>query len=210
MSPTLRHASLVIVALLAACGSEGSAPASEAEVPMRDTTAPPIQREALTRVDRTGLDPMNMVVELPWTSNRVSRDAAEAAATAYLMGVETLTTDAFDRVVFDFSNVTDFPGYTARITDSSEALTCGNDASATEADGDRRIVVTLTPATNTDSRDAVTEPTGLAAIEQPRFQRGGIACAANRTVVWTATIQDGDQVRVFELNEPQRLVVDVR
>lgn len=205
MTPRSRPALLVAVLLLAACGgSDGGDADARAQVPVQDTTVPPIERRPLDETDRTGLEPMNLVMELPWTENQVTRDPTPAAATATLTGEEVLSTQAFDRVIFSFSRDAAYPGYRARLVEDPTTLACGEGQEPPMAEGPV-LAVTLRPvAPGGDVR------TGVRTFGQSLFQEGGITCQEDGAVTWMARVEGGSQVRLLELRDPRRLVVDLR
>jgi len=203
---------------LAACGGTDESASAQAEAPMRDTTAPPIERQPLGEVDRLGAEPFNLVIELPWTTNRARRDSEPAAAQAELRELETLSTDDFDRVVFTFADFAAFPGYQVHLVDST-TVACGTEeadgetdeegASVTlEGDAEQALVVRIQPARTQAEGSAV--PTGQATIGQSHFVEGGLICAQDRALVWASSVSQGSEIRVLELREPHRLVVDLR
>ena len=207
---------------LAACGGTDESASAQAEAPMRDTTAPPIERQPRGEVDRLGTEPFNLVIELPWTTNRARRDSEPAAAQAELRELETLSTDDFDRVVFTFADFAAFPGYQVHLADST-TVACGTeerDEDADEAtddedetvtlegDADQALVVRIQPARTQAEGSAV--PTGQATIGQSHFVEGGLICAQDRALVWASSVSQGSEIRVLELREPHRLVVDLR
>ncbi len=202
MTRRSRPVILLAALSLAACGG-GDADDAEPRVAIQDTTAPPIERRPLDETDRTGLEPMNLVMELPWTENQVSRDPTPAAATATLTDVEVLSTEAFDRVIFSFSRDAAYPGYQARIVEDPSALACGGEEPPV-AEGPV-LAVTLTPVAPGSGVE-----TGVRTFGQSLFQEGGMACRQDDGVTWVARLDEGAQVRVLELRDPRRLVVDLR
>lgn len=172
---------------------------------MRDTTVPPIERQPFTSTDEVGLEPFNLSVELPWTGNQLSRDPAEAAATSRLLEMETLSTDAFDRVVFRFSGDAPFPGYQARLVEDATEVSCAGSPATLE--GGPHLVVTLRPVAPAGESGA---SGGVRSLGQPLFQDAGVACSEGGVLTWVARVAEGRQLRALELRDPRRLVVDLR
>ena len=188
-----------------ACGGESAEVASEAEVPVRDTTVPPVERRPFTATDREGLEPFNLAVELPWTVNRLRKAPVDAAPSATVLSVETVTTDAFDRVVFGFSRDAPFPGYQARLVTDATELACDPGVEASEEEP--LLAVTLRPV-YTDRQAAAGR--GLGPVDGPHFGEAGVACASGDAVVWVARAGVAGELRVLELRDPRRLAVDLR
>ena len=206
MRPRLIAFALLGVLLLAACGMEDGGTASRDQVPVQDTTVPPIQRQPLTEIDQVGLDPFDLSVEVPWTGNRLTRAPAEAAPRATILEAETLTTEAFDRVLFRFSRDAPFPGYQVRQLEDPAALDCPGDGEASVEAGPL-LVVTLRPVYG-DRESASSTP--FETVGQPLFQEAGVVCRGEDSVVWAARIAGGSEARVLELRNPLRLAVDLR
>lgn len=179
---------------------------SQDQVPVRDTAVPPIERQPLTEADRVGLEPMNLSVELPWTGNQVSKDPAEAAPRATLLSLETLSTEGFDRAVFTFGGNAPFPGYRVRRVAAGAEPACA-EALEAPAEGHELLEITLRPVYA--DREAATD-TGLEPLGQSRFGDAGVACSDGDAVIWVARVPESEAVRVLELREPERLVVDLR
>jgi len=211
-----RRSCLLLLAALAlpalACGGSDEGTSAQAEAPMRDTTAPPIERQPLDEVDRIGANPFNLAVELPWTTNVASRDPEPAAAQAGLTQLETFSTDDFDRVVFTFVDHAPFPGYRVHLADST-SVACGTDGGgetvSLEGEAQQALVVRIRPARN-QAGGAAAVPTGQATLGQSLFVEGGLVCTQDRALVWASSIAEGTEIRILELREPNRLVVDLR
>lgn len=190
---------------VAACGG-GSAPDAQAEM-AQDTFIKPIQREPLTEADLVGLDMASLALELPWTRNRVSRDAAAGAPAADVRGAEVTGHEGFDRVTFTLGDVLPVTGYEIVLAEAGATVPCGDGTGALEAP--LTLVVTFGPArAGADGERWVGE--GMARTGASRMARAGLACESGGKVVWVAELARGDQIRVLELREPGRVAVDVR
>lgn len=204
MTRSLRRAAFLAALLLPACGGNEAPTADADQVPVRDTTVPPIERQPFGAADEVGLEPLNLSVELPWTSNQLSRDPADAAAPVTLLAMETLTTADFDRAIFTFSRDAPFPGYRVRVVPHASELAC-DETEEHPLEGDGPVLaVTLAPARAEDVS------AGMRETGQSRFQAAGLACDGTATMTWTARLAEAGEVRVLELRDPQRLVVDLR
>lgn len=174
-----------------------------------DTSIKPVVREPLTEADLEGIAMADLSMELPWTGNRVSRDPAPAAGPAWLQSVETSGTTGFDRAIFTFSQLTAFPGYEIDILEAGTAIPCGADGQPLSLQGAQALVVRLIPANAHDVK-GVRVRVRTRSISQDRFTDGGLVCDDNDNVVWAAGLNSGEQLRVLELRNPNRLVVDIR
>lgn len=198
-------ASAVLVAF-SACGGADQPGADDPQTPAIDTTiVTDIPREPLTEVDLGDMDLADLSVEIPWTVNAVSRDPAAAAARATLNLVTSVGTDDFDRIRFEFTATTPFPGYEVRWADVGEELSCGEASYQVDTDAERLLVVRMHPA-----RLAYAVPPRQVR-DAARFLDEGFVCGdEGQAVVWAAGLSAGEQVRVMEFRNPNRLVVDVR
>jgi hypothetical protein len=203
--------SLLVASLLTivTCGGEEKTRDAAPQVSPQDTQYTPITREPLTESDLVGLAMIDLSVELPWTTNTVSRDPVELAARASLRAAEVSAHEDFDRVLFRFTDATPFPGYEISLADSALSVPCGDNGAPYELTGERAIVIRFTPARASEG-DETFVSAGVRPVSQTRFQEAGLVCEDERTVAWVATLAAGDRVRVLELRNPNRLAVDVR
>ena len=195
---------LVVVATLAACG--GSSDGESASMPA-DTFIKTPGREPLTEADLAGIAPTELALELPWTQNKVIRDAVPGAPAASIQGAEVVGHETFDRVTFLLDASLPMPGYEISLAAAGSPLTCG--AQPLELTAGRTLVVRFAPARA--SADGETWlPARMGNTTASRMTRAGVACDDSGTVVWLAELAEGDQVRILELREPSRIAVDVR
>lgn len=199
---------LSALALVGCGGGEGPSDAQPDVLPL-DTTYTPLPREPLTETDLAGLAMTDLSVELPWTTNRVRRTALAHAPRASLRAAAVTGHDGFDRVLFRFTDTTPFPGYGIELVDSGQVVQCEEDGVSYTVDDGRALVVRLTPARMSEG-DEDFLPLEMARTSQSRIQEAGAVCEGNGTVVWLATLAEGQEVRALELRGPNRLVVDVR
>lgn len=195
--------------LLAACAASDPEADAAATQQQPDTTIQPIEREPLTEADLAGLDLADLAVELPWTTNRITRAAGPAAPRSLLEDVEVSAQEGFQRVLFTFSDVTPFPGYAIRVAEPDTTVTCGEEESEVEAEGMGLLVLRIAPA-RAHEGDDVRVDVGTSALEGD-FTRGGLVCDDGNQLIWATGVELEDtQVRVLELRSPWRLAVDVR
>lgn len=173
----------------------------------QDTLIKPMEREPLTEADLGGIDMASLALELPWSANKVSRDAAAGAPAANLRSAEVAGHDGYDRVTFTLDDALPVTGYQIAFAEAGATVACGADSHTLEAP--RTLVVTFNPArAGADGERWIA--TGVARTGATRMARAGLLCDDGATVVWTAELDQGEQVRVLELREPGRVVVDLR
>jgi len=209
MNPILSRSKLAAIVLAASACGGGEAPVDADAIAIDTTIITNIPREPLTEDDLMGMELVNLSVELPWTENRVSRDPGPAAPRSFVESVEVSGHESFDRVLFQLSSDAPFPGYEVRVVEGGEAQMCGDDELTLGEEGDRVLVVTLSPARARE--EGRTGPRlGEGSYDHTRFQEGGVICETAEAVVWIATLSEGEQVRILEFRSPQRLAVDFR
>jgi len=207
LSPRTRTGLALLSAtlLLSACGGSGDGGDAQAEMP-QDTLIKPVEREPLTEADMAGLDMAQLALELPWTTNKVSRDAAAGAPAAHLRGAEASGHDGFDRVTFTLDDAFPVTGYEIAFAEAGATVSCGAESHTLEG---RALVVTFGPArAGADGERWI--PLGVQRTSASRMARAGLLCDDGSTVAWVAELAAGEQVRVLELREPGRVAVDVR
>ncbi len=226
-------AALILAASVWGCGgAEESPPVQEAQQP--DTLIKPLEREPLTEADFAGLDSAGLVLDLPWTENRINRNPAPAAPRSLVMSAEVSTHDGFDRMVFTLSRDAPFPGYSVELLPAGAAIGCGpaeaedstasgaaeaegtedasadgEQAAASDADGPRVLVLRIRPG-RTAERGRTMVPDGTKRYGFPRIAEAGVTCTEDEVVTWVAELEVPGEVRVLEFRDPYRLVVDVR
>lgn len=200
-------ASLIVlsVALLSACG--GSEPSEAGSEMAQDTFIKPIERQPLTEADMVGFDLTHLALELPWTRNSISRDAAVGAPPVAISTVEVVGHEGFDRVTFATDGPVPDAGYEIRLAAAGDTVACGPESHAMAAE--RTLVVAFAPAT-VGAGEGARVPSGVRDAGAPRMARAGLLCDVDGVVIWVAELASGDQMRVLELREPGRIVVDVR
>lgn len=197
---------LASLALVGACGGSESPERATAAMP-QDTFIKPIEREPLTEADMVGFAMIHLALEVPWTRNNISRDAAIGAPPVALGTVEVGGHEGFDRVTFATDGPLPNSGYEIRLAAAGDTVRCGTESHAMTAE--RTLVVTFSPAT-VGAADGARVPSGVRNAGAPRMARAGLLCDVDGTVTWVAELAQGDQMRVLELRDPGRIVVDVR
>lgn len=164
-------------------------------------------REPLTEADLAGIAATELALELPWTQNKVIRDAVPGAPAASIQGAEVVGHETFDRVTFLLDTSLPVPGYEISLAAAGSPLTCGS--RPLELTAGRTLVVRFAPARASAEGEAWL-PVRMDNTTASRMTRAGLACDDDTTVVWLAELAQGDQVRILELREPSRIAVDVR
>lgn len=173
----------------------------------QDTFIKPIEREPLTEADMVGFDMTHLALEIPWTRNSISRDPAVGAPPVAIGTVEVVGLDGFDRVTFATDGPLPNAGYEIRLAAAGDTVACGPESHVMTAE--RTLVVAFAPAT-VGAADGARVPSGVRDVGAPRMVRAGLLCDVDGAVTWVAELARGDQMRVLELREPIRIVVDVR
>lgn len=205
---TRKTAFLVVCALsFVACGDGAESGAGAAQA--ADASIKPIEREPMTDADFAGLARENLVVEVPWMTNRVNRSPVANAARALVRSVAVEEHEGFERVIFTFGEGVDFPGYSVEFAQPDSVMLCGEEPESTELAGAAVLLVRIRPARNSDEGRTTVRP-GTSAVQQTRIREAGMSCAENDVVAWVAGLESSQAVRVLEMRSPQRLVVDVR
>ena len=148
-------------------------------------------------------------VEIPWTVNVISRAPSPTAPRSFVDALEVSGHDGFDRVLFRLSSDAPFAGYDVRIVEGGSVQLCGEEEQNVGAEGDRVLVVALTPA-RAREEGRTGPPLGMSDYGYTRFLEGGIICENQTQVTWVSTLGESEQVRALEFRSPQRLLVDVR
>ncbi len=202
------HTLALAMSLVCGCAREETPGGGQAAPASTEAATEPVVREPLTEGDLAGLSLADLSVEIPWTRNRVSRDPRAMAAPSGVLEVEASTHEAFDRVLFRFTDSAPFPGYRIEIVEGDTPLTCGEEERSMDLGTERTLVVRLSPARPGGGRLGApgrTGPTG-----GTRLAQAATLCTLGGEVVWGAGLTSGEEVRLLELRGPQRLAVDVR
>lgn len=205
--PAIRILALTMTVV---CGCvRGEAPDGGQAAPgSNEAAAEPVAREPLTEADLAGLSLADLSVEIPWTRNRVSRDPGAKAAPSGVLEIEASTHEAFDRVLFRFTDSAPFPGYRIEIVGADTPLTCGEEEGTMDLGTERTLVVRLGPAQ--PGSDRVGAPGRMRSTGGARLAQAATLCTLDGEVVWGTGLTSGEEVRLLELRGPQRLAVDVR
>lgn len=200
-SPRGRLPLLALPLFCIACGDGGDGD----RPPVPEAT--PLQVEPLDETDLAGLEPGKVAVNVPWGGGMVSRDQVPAAARATLLAARTDRHGAFDRLVLEFGTDAPFPGYRVSRADSS-TIECEG-APVPDPEGPRPLLVRLRPAQahDDDRNPTISDPDRRLGF--PAMASARQLCNTSGLVEWLIEVADSTGVRVLEMRDPPRLVVDV-
>jgi len=137
------------------------------------------------------------IVDVPSPGGRV----------ATLVGVETGRHPTFDRVVFTFAGG-GLPGYHLEYVDRP-VRRCGS-GQTVELPGDGWLEIRLEPAAAHDEEGRPTVGDRRLEPALPVVLEAVLSCDFEAVVTWVLAVESPNRYRVLELEEPARLVVDVR
>ncbi len=212
MTNTTRLLTFALTALaLSACAGDDSADDTPGQAPAArgDTIVRPIKRQPLGAADLAGISRDAISLELPWTANRVARDRGSAPRAA-IASVSSDSHDGFDRVILSFEGSVAVPGYDVSFADSGAELPCGDGPQSATLASERLLVIRTGPSRAEREDGSRTMRTRTERMGHARLAEGGLVCDSNDVTLWVAGLTEGSEVRVFELRDPLRLVVDVR
>jgi hypothetical protein len=194
-------AALTLPAVVSGCGSE-EAPAPNSVSSGAATETPPTELPgtALQSTDYVGLEDGNISFHLHWVNGPINKEGTAGAAPADLETVRTAAGQTFDRVMFRFVGA-ELPGYEVAWTaESSEGCAGGSAPPA----GAKHLRVRFRPA-NSPGRI-----TADVADDMVNIDGAAQTCAGGGAVEWHVAMSDSSQVRVLEMRQPPRLIVDVK
>lgn len=184
---------IVASAALAAACTEQPAP--------DPTTQPPTP---LAEQELMGVDPGQVTLTVPWTEQVVSRDESPEAVRATLASVELTAAAGFHRATFGFLPYSGIPGY--RIAWDSASTACRQQFGLEE--GRRAVIVTLI---NTIPADTLARPKPAPGSEAGPLGTSAIQlCREKGEVSWKLSAPRRGEIRVSELRDPPRLLLDLR
>lgn len=202
----LRGALAVPAVALLACGGGDSrtppAASSDSAVtaPASDTASGPPSAEDPGAGDATSPD-----AGLPaWTTEPVEVEGSGEPGRQ--VDLRTGRHDDFDRVVLIFSN--HVPGYTVRFA-SDPLRQCGS-GKEVRLEADHAVEVELRPARAHNERGRSTLAEREASPHLPELGSARVICDYEGTVTWALGVERRTAYRVFTLEGPARLVIDVR
>ncbi len=200
LRPPHRHTTPLLVPLLAllaaACGGD-----SADSDPYVSTDNP---REALTELDYGSLDSSEIRLNLPWSTNRVSRDPNPDAEPATLSAVAVETSEGYDRVVFTFGDR--IPGYQLAYVAEGGG---GCDGAEPAGDAPAHLVVEFEKARSNEGGVPLVEDRDRS-VDGATLVGAAQACDEGDRVKWILATTGEVQYRILEMLGSPRLVVDLR
>ena len=193
---TSRLFAAVLVALVAACGDD-----SRDLDPYVSTENP---RETLTELDYGNLDSAEIRLNLPWSRNKVSKDANPDADPATLSAVTTEMVEGYDRVVFTFGDR--IPGYELRYATEGGG---GCDGSEPAGEAPAHLVVEFDGARANNGGTPLTEDLDRT-LDFPTLVGATQVCDEGNRVKWILSTTGEVEYRILEMQGSPRLVVDLR
>lgn len=142
------------------------------------------------------------------TTSEIRQEQAGDYANATLTDVRFGPRASEDRAVFEFTDA--IPGFTVRFTD--QPTECGS-GRAVDVAGDYFLEVSMSPAAAHDPRDDDRRPTiemTERTLQMPRIQGARQTCDHHAGVTWVLGLSERAPFRVLDLENPYRIVVDVR
>lgn len=140
-----------------------------------------------------------------WTAGIIDRSQLDAP-TATLVAVRTGSHDGFDRTVFEFDERV--PGYHIAYIDRP-VRKCGS-GNTTQMAGDGWLEVRMSPANahTEEGRPTVAERERMPNL--PALAELKLTCDFEAVTTWVLGVESPNRYQIHELNNPPRLVVDVR
>ncbi|MDE2796078.1 MAG: hypothetical protein OXL34_14760 [Gemmatimonadota bacterium] len=185
----------LLVLLAAGCGEERDLD------PYVSTENP---RETLTELDYGNLDSAEIRLNMPWSGNKVSKDANPDAEPGTLSAVTTETFEGYDRVVFTFGNR--ISGY--RLAYATEG---GGGCDGTESAGEApaHLVVEFERARSNEGGTPLVEDRERT-LDFPTMVGATQTCDEGDRVKWILAVRSKVDYRILEMLGTPRLVVDLR
>ena len=194
-----RHVALLSLIILATACAD--VPEAAEPDPLVSTESP---SESMTDADYGELEPSDVGLAVPWTTNTVSRDAAPEDEPVRLTDVTTARSRGYDRVVFSFSP--ELPGYRLALSTETGG---GCDGDAAASDAAAHLAVEFEPAlSNEGGTPLVTDRSHETGF--PALVDAAQACDQDNRVRWLLGASGSIAFRIMELRGDPRLVVDLR
>jgi hypothetical protein len=199
MSDTNKWLAFSVCLLMMSCSSHRESSQKAASSPAASAQNSPI----VERLSESGDGP---------TDDFIGRLTAEEKPKSnqppsVLKEVRTGDHKKFDRIVFEFSSAL-VPGYKVEYADKP-AVSCGS-GKAVEVVGQAVLVVQLKPAQAHDDQGKATISERDLTPTLPILKQAKLSCDFEADVEWALGLGEKRPYRVLELNNPARLVVDIK
>ena len=203
--PIAITALLALAALSAVACSGGSDDASP-QLAAEDVR--PAARDSLSMADLGGLEVSQVLLSIPWTTGSIDRPGQSGAGRSGTTRYSLTEEDGFDRLLLEFSEEGEFPGYQVEYTDDWPTL-CTSGA-RTLADGRAHLRIALGPLRVRSPDGSPTfDSTNDAALPFANVSGIEVVCLENNRLEWVLGVSRIQPFRVLELRGTRRLVVDV-
>lgn len=196
-----------VLVVAAACGGGEAAPEPPAIDPNVPQAGPPLEIPELTDAELMGASRAQIVLNLPWSDRVFAKDPAPGAPRATLRAFAVEDGPGFDRASFTFGTDAPFPGYRVVWNDARTA-TCGGEPGTLSSE--TTLLVSFEPATarDDDGGSSVAERSLRPGL--PAITSAAEICDSTSRLTWALAATDSARVRVVELRDPARLLVDVQ
>lgn len=188
---------------LGACGGSDEPRAQLSEEDIR-----PAARDSLSMADLGGLEAGEILLSIPWTTGSIDRPVQDGAGRSGTTRYSLTQQDGFDRLLLEFSEEGEFPGYGIEYADEWPTL-CTSGA-RTLADGRAHLLVAVGPVRVRSPDGSPTfDTSNQAALPFANVSGIEVVCLENNRLDWVLGVSRIQPFRVLELRGPRRLVVDV-
>ena len=193
---------------LAACDDGASTtPVSvtpSVNAPSATTTSPASTPTAAATVTPSPT-PVGALPNFVAESTVVNKAPANAAAQAILEDVRVARNTGYDRIVFEYRPGTPLPGYEARYI--PVASQCGS-GQAVAAAGGAQFAITMRPAVAHENGASTVSGNTITTSNNPVIKQSLATCDFEGVVAWVVGVEKRRPFRVFELQDPPRIVID--
>jgi hypothetical protein len=197
----LRLLSFALLAALAACREAPSTESGRSSAVVASATPSSSVARAPASAPPESAEP-----PFDGTSGIVEKGPSDRGV-ALLKDVRAARHRGFDRVVLEFSG-SGLPGYHVEYIDEP-VRRCGS-GDTTNIRGDGWLEVRMAPAAAHDAAGHATIADRERLLDLPIVREVELTCDFEAVVTWVLGTASPNRYRVLELNDPARLVVDVR
>ena len=138
-------------------------------------------------------------------STVVNKAPGAGAGQAILDDVRVGLNTGFDRIVFEYRPGTPLPGYEARYI--PVASQCGS-GQAVAAAGGAQFAITMRPAVAHENGASTVSGNTITTSNNPVIKQSLATCDFEGVVAWVVGVEKRRPFRVFELQDPPRIVID--
>ncbi len=203
-----RLPAFISVAFLLCCGpasedipkEEDSEISAATRIPGRENRS-----DSLNPVD-SGSSPGSVVLDGEWTAG-IQTFASPESPVLHLTAVRSAQHQDFDRTVFQFREA-GIPGFHVEYVDEPVRACGSGDAVALPGQG--WLSVSMTPVqAHSEEGGSLLEQRQIE-VNLPILKKARLTCDFEGVVTWVLAVSSPNRYRVFALEDPSRLVVDIR